>query len=124
MFYQYINGRNSNFAFVVGNSKLMLVDIETDEIVSVLIDSFFADSDFSIKLKYGGYGQSGYGINLQIMNSGYLYTFYNIPNNASAVNSVKTDASKRAQAYSLEGYEIASPSERIYIQDGKKVLKK
>ena len=114
-----IGGVNSWFAFV--NSKqsgLCVVDIETDEIRSVLIPNFSEGKDFSITL-YFNYNQRDYGF--YILNNGYLTTYTSFPENASSVKGINADAKTR-RTYSLHGVETKSLTTGVYIQDGEKVL--
>lgn len=102
------------------NNRLCVVNVQTDEIVHVLIDNVpqVADLDILIQQKFF---DRGFKPDIYISNRGNLYHFSDdiSYSNTNSIKSRPADESTSNKAYNMSGMEVDPSNERVFIQDGK-----
>lgn len=113
------------YAFVQEGKSLCVVNIENDSILMVLDSNFQRENDFSITVvdKTFIYGERCEP-QIFITNNGYVTKFDDISSNVTSISSIVNEKTYQSKKYTLGGVEITEPQNGIYIQDGKKILKK
>lgn len=121
IFSKTIGNSQGYHAFVKEGNKLHIVNVQTDEIVSTL-DYNITDGFLDILVLDKKPHQSGY-LTIFVSHNDYLKIYDELPA-PSRVDNVPAEAINSAKKYNLEGIEIESNTEGVYIQDGKKIIKK
>ena len=110
-------------AFTIKGRALYLIRVVDDTIISVIDDNFSEGSDFSIYVTDINISRYDYEPSFYILNNGYLKYYENISSSASSINAVRMEDAN-GRKYNIGGLEVDNPRSEIYIQDGKKIIKK
>lgn len=110
-------------AFTIKGRALYLIRVVDDTIISVIDDNFSEGSDFSIYVTDINISRYDYEPSFYILNNGYLKYYESISSSASSINAVRMEDAN-GRKYNISGVEVDNPMNEIYIQDGKKIIKK
>ncbi|MBR6035340.1 MAG: hypothetical protein IKP41_00085 [Bacteroidaceae bacterium] len=102
------------YAFVIEGTSLCIVDVMTDEVVSILDDKFHKADDFEILVQHPYVSSPSF----YIMNDGFV-NIYKGFDEASSIKSRQNNAMQSNKTYNLSGIEVDPSNEKIFIQDGK-----
>lgn len=110
-------------AFTIKGRALYLIRVVDDTIISVIDDNFSEGSDFSIYVKDINTLRYDYEPSFYILNNGYLKYYESISSSVSSISAVRMEKTN-GRKYNISGVEVDNPRSEIYIQDGKKIIKK
>lgn len=110
-------------AFTIKGRALYLIRVVDDTIISVIDDNFSEGSDFSIYVKDINTLRYDYEPSFYILNNGYLKYYESISSSVSSISAVRMEKTN-GRKYNISGVEVDNPRNEIYIQDGKKIIKK
>lgn len=112
-------------AFTIRNNQLCLIKFYEDTLISVLDNNFSEGSDFSIYVVDNNttYGSRQIQPSFYILNNGYLKYYESISSSVSSISAVRMEKTN-GRKYNISGVEVDNPRNEIYIQDGKKIIKK
>ena len=110
-------------AFTIKGRALYLIRVVSDTIISVIDDNFSEGSDFSIYVKDINTLRYDYEPSFYILNNGYLKYYESISSSVSSISAVRMEKTN-GRKYNISGVEVDNPRNEIYIQDGKKIIKK
>lgn len=110
-------------AFTIKGRALYLIRVVDDTIISVIDDNFSEGSDFSIYVKDINISRYDYEPSFYILNNGYLKYYESISSSVSSISAVRMEKTN-GRKYNISGVEVDNPRSEIYIQDGKKIIKK
>lgn len=110
-------------AFTIKEKTLYLIRVEDDTVLSVLDDNFNEGSDFSIFVEDDNTNGYKYEPDIYILNNGYLKFYVGIPTSLNSINTVRSEE-VNDKLYNIGGVEVDNPRSEIYIQGGKKIIKK
>lgn len=111
-------------AFVMNENKLHIVNVLEDRILCTLYDLIFKEDDFRIMVKEDSnmYGDK-FQPSIMVINQGNVNIFRTIFSTIpSAVRSAAADESVSDHTYSLDGRQVNSPHNGLFVKDGKKVV--
>lgn len=110
------DGISTYYSIVQDGSNLYVVNLLNDAIINTLATSFTKGDDFKIIKNENS---------VYIINNGIINCYNNIykssASSSSSVSSPKADKSE-TKTYSLEGIQVNSPHNGIFIKGGKKVI--
>jgi hypothetical protein len=119
----YARGISGNYAFVIQGQSLVLVKVETNEVVSILEPNYQWHNDFSIVVIDSSAGSYWNVPQIWILNNGYVKIYNDFPTTTSQ-NSVSVKRNNTEKKYNLGGVEVDNPTNGIYIQNSKKIIAK
>lgn len=111
------------YAFVIKGKELLLVDVTTDAVISILDADFKKGSDLSIYVYDPSKVNDRIAPQIWVVNNGYVKIFNGFPDPTS-VNGISSGKSTTERKYNLNGIEVETPSNGVYIQNGKKHIAK
>lgn len=116
------NGTPIQFAITQKGSNLYLVNMSEETLVGTITNDFKLADDFQIYIIPYLLGDWKKNL-IHIMNNGALstYTFTDVINNNTSVNSPKVN-DKEDATYSIDGKKVQTPHNSIFIKGGKKVI--